>query len=130
MKLGFTLIELLVVVSIIALLVAILLPSLESAREQAKLVVCAANQKSLGLAMSLYCDNNQQLFPLYFPDYPTLTVQDDPNLPGYYFYTSDGSFPICPALMLFAVLARFERPRQVTGIMAWLARGTGRGKER
>lgn len=51
---GFTLIELLVVVSIIALLISILLPSLSRAREQAKLTVCQANISSVGKTFILY----------------------------------------------------------------------------
>ena len=51
---AFTLIELLVVVSIIALLVSILLPSLSAAREQAKTLVCASNLKNVGTAMVQY----------------------------------------------------------------------------
>ncbi|MBN2210185.1 MAG: prepilin-type N-terminal cleavage/methylation domain-containing protein [Sedimentisphaerales bacterium] len=53
-KKGFTLIELLVVVSIIALLVSILLPALNKAREQAKAVVCLSTIKSFATANEVY----------------------------------------------------------------------------
>ena len=59
---GFTLIELLVVVSIIALLVSILLPSLGKARDAAKRVVCSKNLQSLGMAWIMYAgDNNDSV---------------------------------------------------------------------
>lgn len=54
---GFTLIELLVVVSIIALLVAILLPSLRAAREAAKRTLCQTNQKQIAHAWQMYLDD-------------------------------------------------------------------------
>jgi prepilin-type N-terminal cleavage/methylation domain-containing protein/prepilin-type processing-associated H-X9-DG protein len=58
---GFTLIELLVVVSIIALLIAILLPSLARAKNNAKKTACASNLHQIGIALNTYAaeyDNN------------------------------------------------------------------------
>ncbi len=60
---GFTLIELLVVVAIIALLIAILLPSLAKAREQAKRSTCASNMKQVYTAMYEYSGDNKGTFP-------------------------------------------------------------------
>lgn len=63
-KKAFTLVELLVVISIIALLVSILLPALNKAREQAKMVVCKASERSTGQAMILYAaDYNGHIIP-------------------------------------------------------------------
>jgi prepilin-type N-terminal cleavage/methylation domain-containing protein len=60
---GFTLLELLIVLAIIALLVSILIPSLGMARDRARQVACAANLRGIGLALSLYIDNNEQHLP-------------------------------------------------------------------
>jgi len=57
-KKGFTLIELLVVIAIIALLLAILIPGLKKAKEVAASVVCLSNQKQLGLAFTLFAQDN------------------------------------------------------------------------
>ncbi len=62
-KKAFTLIELLVVVAIIALLIAILLPSLARAREMARRSMCASNLRQIGLAMIQYAQTNNDSFP-------------------------------------------------------------------
>lgn len=63
MKRAFTLIELLVVVSIIALLAAILLPSLSRAREQAKAASCLSNMHNIGLNLHMYVSENKNFLP-------------------------------------------------------------------
>lgn len=60
---GFTLIELLVVISIIALLVGILLPTLGRAREEANTIKCAASARSIGQAVANYCAGNKDYYP-------------------------------------------------------------------
>ncbi|MFH1716338.1 MAG: prepilin-type N-terminal cleavage/methylation domain-containing protein [Planctomycetota bacterium] len=62
-KKAFTLIELLVVIAIIALLLAILMPSLRRARDQAKGVTCRNNLRQIGLAFTLYTEDNEGKFP-------------------------------------------------------------------
>jgi prepilin-type N-terminal cleavage/methylation domain-containing protein/prepilin-type processing-associated H-X9-DG protein len=54
---GFTLVELLVVIAIIALLLSILMPSLQKVREGAKMAVCQSNIKQQGVARLLYCQD-------------------------------------------------------------------------
>lgn len=60
---AFTLIELLVVVAILALLISILLPSLNGARKQARVVKCGANLRQVGQAMQTYLAESRATFP-------------------------------------------------------------------
>jgi prepilin-type N-terminal cleavage/methylation domain-containing protein len=77
----FTLIELLVVIAIIAILAAMLLPSLDGARKAARAGVCRNNQRQIGLAMFAYMDDHDGVIMCELP------VGVDPGQqtgPGYY----------------------------------------------
>jgi prepilin-type N-terminal cleavage/methylation domain-containing protein/prepilin-type processing-associated H-X9-DG protein len=61
---GFTLIELLVVVSVVALLIALLVPALQRSRKQAHAVVCQSRLRQSGLSLSMYVQENDGRLPL------------------------------------------------------------------
>jgi Tfp pilus assembly protein PilE len=63
-RLGFSLQELMVVIAIVVLLTGMLLPALSQVRENAHRVVCASNQRQIGLAMFMYANDNRTQLPV------------------------------------------------------------------
>ena len=80
--LGFTLIELLVVISVLTLFMSLLLPSLRKAKDHAKLLVCASNLHSVGLAIHTYAIDYNDTIP-FGPEGRPVTATN--------FYTATGN---------------------------------------
>ena len=94
---AFTLVELLVVITIIAILIGFLLPSLRMAKEAARRAVGMSNQSQVALALALYRQDSNDQYAEAFPDVqgfldkPTAyQPQTDPSMPGAQFETSAG----------------------------------------
>ena len=100
---AFTLVELLVVIAVIALLMALLLPALEYARQQSQAVVCMSNIKQWSYCWRLYLNDHEGVFPAgagasgdwpdklrpYYRERGALTLCPSATMP----YTEGGSVP-------------------------------------
>ena len=72
---AFTLVELLVVIGIIALLISILLPALNKARQAAQTVQCMSNMRQVGLAIQMYVNNHKGTVPIVYWPYDPKTFR-------------------------------------------------------
>jgi prepilin-type N-terminal cleavage/methylation domain-containing protein/prepilin-type processing-associated H-X9-DG protein len=77
---GFTLVELLVVIAIIALLLSIMIPALNRAREASIRTVCKSNLKQVGLAMFMYQQDNSDYFVRCFIQHGPASMKKEPDL--------------------------------------------------
>lgn len=97
---GFTLIELLVVISIIAVLVSLIAPAVQSARRAARKLECLNNMRNVGLAMQNFSSGAGGALPYLTTDIPTGT--------GGYIYGAAWTIPLLPALDSTAVLKNIK----------------------
>jgi len=122
---AFTLIELLVVISVIALLIAILVPALQKVRKQTKAVICQSNLRQWGTVLALYADENEGRLPIlssgtvrwFFRG--SWLPEGDPNRPRVFQKVVTRGIACCP----MAVKIRPGPTTGVSGSMRW-ASGT------
>ena len=95
---GFTLVELLVVIAITALLIAFLLPALERAKRQARLVVCSSNLRQIGVGLMTYATEWGSYPPpaTFVPDIVYMGLQVDDRDPLLEIVGNQAGMYFCP----------------------------------
>ena len=95
---SFSLIEILVVVTVVSILVAILMPSLQSAKERARRIQCLSNIRQIGLSIEYYKEDNEGFYPIRRPTAYTFSDKNVlMNLLGSNYLRSNFAVFSCPA---------------------------------
>src|SRR5450432_3612995 len=114
---GFTLVELLVVIAIIGILVALLLPAIQAAREAARRSQCSNNLKQMGLALLNYHDSKRH-FPEGFSASAPFVDEDTATTPGWCWAAE--ILPYCEEQALYASIRLdlpIEDPKNMAAIV-------------
>src|SRR5688572_8587394 len=124
---GFTLVELLVVIAIIGVLVALLLPAVQAAREAARRMSCGNNLRNIGLAVLNY-ENSKKHLPYSISQWPEDKDASGNWIgpPGGKMATSNGGPGYSGRGWMVEILPQMEQQAMYNGIMAGLK--TAKGK--
>jgi len=126
---GFTLIELLVVISVIALLMAVLMPALHRARDQARKVICRSNLRQFGNVLLMYVEDHDGRLPLGNGTALWLLRGSldgelrDPNVPNVFSSVHVDRAALCPTASKPGKTDRFVTTATINGARYYEVRG-------